>query len=1230
VLWIFCLSLLDPFLTVCSLAPHTAHAQDTKENAEFKLAVNLYTDKMYDLALEQFKQFTSNYPNTQQGIQARFYLGLVQMQLKKYEEARVTFQNFALTYQDNVQAPEAWWKVGECYVGLKNFPEAASAFERLKVFHPKSKLAPSALIKSAENFKLSRDAEHAKTVLLAVIQDYGSSDVVAQARIELGELYFGEGDYSKALVEFRRAAEAISTPSGTDVSKQPSAQVELKAEALLGIARVNGRMGRTDESVSQLKNIINTYRNTSAAVEAAIELGALQVNHGQLNDAIENLKQAYGNRRATDALKQQALIALGDTYYAAADYSNAFKSYEEFSRKFAESEEIISVWFKGGESLERAKEHKRSNEFYANIINDTNYKGDKSLAYVGSARNCVALSDYYEAIRFYRRYINVSTDRNNTAEALYRIAEIYESELKDFRKAISAYQEILTQFSTVRVRQIASAQFGLAGAYEKNREMQNALEAYRDLIEQYPCSDLYQEAKERVDRIIHFELKNSDSGLEKLASVVSDMAGGRSKGDIAFQLGEIYYNDIKDYKLAADQYSVAVKEGMEDSLRVVAYYHRAISCEMLTAGSKVSSGEAARALAEFVQVYPNTEWTDDAALRLFNLNSKGKTDEDINTLALAFLSSHPTSPQRDFVLMRLGELSSSKGLHRDAINYYNQILSPTQSGQSNKDKRSGELAGEAIYWRGCAFFGLGEMKNATADLQTYLQDFPNAHFTADAMIKLAEIARRGRDFKTALSMYQQIAEKYYYSDAAAAAEVAIGDTYFESGAYDNAIVQYQRLVQQIAADPFAPNRDTGDFIYRIAEAHGKKGDRENAKRNYQLYIASNQSGPRLHDAFYSLGELYRQEENIDMAASYFKQASKQKDGRGARDVADLFFKNGRYQEAITEYSALTEVASSDQDREYYESRIIACYYRLDNPNEARKRVSEFKSKYGKTDDYLAEFEYEYATFLYRQKQFDGALKAFESVIDDYEETKFAGWAAYWIGNVYVSVGRNQDAIVQFNKVIKSHPSSDAMPRVYLALGDIYFRAEKYEDAMNNYRKVVDNPDKAGDILAYGMNNLIETYQTMGLYDGALELTRKFIAKFPNDESIPDKRIKLGILYEKLGYYDQAVLHFQKLLEEANRDLEAEIRYYTGECYYYKGDYQQAILEFLKVPYLVTKKTKIDWTATSLYMSGQSYEKMSKYDQAIGMYQQIIDRPGIDQTFKAAAQKEINRVKALIK
>jgi hypothetical protein len=48
------------------------------------------------------------------------------------------------------------------------------------------------------------------------------------------------------------------------------------------------------------------------------------------------------------------------------------------------------------------------------------------------------------------------------------------------------------------------------------------------------------------------------------------------------------------------------------------------------------------------------------------------------------------------------------------------------------------------------------------------------------------------------------------------------------------------------------------------------------------------------------------------------------------------------------------------------------------------------------------------------------------------------------------------------------------------------------------------------------------------------------------------------------------------------------------------------------------------------MAGQSYEKMSKFDQAITMYKQILERPGVDATFKAGAQREIDRVNVFLR
>jgi tetratricopeptide (TPR) repeat protein len=163
-----------------------------------------------------------------------------------------------------------------------------------------------------------------------------------------------------------------------------------------------------------------------------------------------------------------------------------------------------------------------------------------------------------------------------------------------------------------------------------------------------------------------------------------------------------------------------------------------------------------------------------------------------------------------------------------------------------------------------------------------------------------------------------------------------------------------------------------------------------------------------------------------------------------------------------------------------------------------------------------------------------------------------------------------------------------------------------------------------------MNNLILAYKQLSLFDAALELTRKYIERFPDDTDVMNKRIDIGVLYQRLGYDDQSILHLRSLLDNADAEVEAEVRYYIGEGYFHKGAYQQAILEFLKVPYLVTKRTKNDWVATSYYMAGQSYEKMSKFDQAITMYKQIIDRSGIDATFKTGAQREIDRVNALLK
>ena len=218
----------------------------------------------------------------------------------------------------------------------------------------------------------------------------------------------------------------------------------------------------------------------------------------------------------------------------------------------------------------------------------------------------------------------------------------------------------------------------------------------------------------------------------------------------------------------------------------------------------------------------------------------------------------------------------------------------------------------------------------------------------------------------------------------------------------------------------------------------------------------------------------------------------------------------------------------------------------------------------------------------------------------------------------------------YNASLVADKQSSVVPRVLLSLGNIAYNEEQYDSAIALYQKVLEYQNEATEIIPMSMSNLIEAFQQIKLYDAALKATRDFITAFPNDESIVSKRINIGILYTRLGYYEQAATHFRQLLDELGSETEAELRYDIGEVYFYNKEYDKAILEFLKVPYLASANSRIDWTATAFYMAGQSYEQLLKFEQAINMYQQIIDRPGIDANFKASAEKEIKRVRNLMK
>ncbi|MCI0706260.1 MAG: tetratricopeptide repeat protein [Ignavibacteriae bacterium] len=1198
-----------------------AFSQDTKENADFKLAVNLYNDKLYDLALEQFQQFISRYPNSQQAVEAKFYLGQAQSKLGRHEDARFTFQNFALSYPDNPRAPEAWWNVAEAYAAQKNFREAAVSYERIKVFHPKSKLASSGLLKASEYFDTAGDRASAVRMLRSLVREYPSAEEATSARLELAELSINAGEFETTRGEVQRI---ITTTKNA----------EEKARAQLLLVRALMGLSLYQDAEKTLNEILKNQQS-SAYFEALLIKGLMkQLLSGNTQEAVATWQiVASDSQRAPAGLRLTALLEIGESYKMVRDYTKALSAFElAAALTYSDPMRSSEVLYRTAVVAEKAQQFKKAGEYYIHAQRVDSSDGAKQNLLVGAFKGATFLQNYAEATRYASLFKSEFPNDPLTSRILYEAAQVALVQMKDPQLAAQLYKGVVTEYSSSQWADDALLGAGTALAQSANPE--GALQVLENFEGQFPGSELVERARDEAWRIKHFALKSREAGLEKLALLIGDVIAQKSKGDLAFRLGEIYFHDLKEYDRAAQQYELALESDVEAAKRPAARYALARSYEILAWKVSLDGKEDAALIAEalknyelLLRAFPVSEFRNEAVVSLFTLRLQiAKSLTEIRTLHDEFSREYPDIESREKILLRISDAYRKLDGDEDAIATYGSILQSQPSPETP----------EAMFQLALALRETGREDSAFVLLQSFSATYAEHFRSAEAVWMLGQMAAQRGEIQRALEAYDRIEKLYPYSSFANGVALARAKAFSEAADNANALAAYEQYFHRLEADYYSFSEPTQEVLYSAARCYELAGNKAEAKRYYHAALAQNPDAPEAGEIYFALASIAREEGNVELATQYLQRAGSASGGsadqrvRAALEAANLLFRGESYREAIARYNDVVKETTADSLKQYAQARIAISYYRMNNAGEASKLVAAFVKARPNARNEAAEFEFERGRYLLRREEFDKAKTAFETLLDKYEDAPIAVDAQYWLGRVIEAKGEVQAARETYEAVVKSYPNHPIAFRARLSLGNMFYTAEQWEPAVDQYRIILENEQIAPDVVPFAMTNLILTYKELSLFDAALELTRKFIERFPGDSSVLNKRIDIGVLYQKLGYFDQSVLHLQSLIENAEPDIEAELRYYIGEAYYYKGDHQQAILEFLKVPYLVTRRTSVDWVAASFYMAGQSYEKMSRFDQAISMYQQILERQNIDPQFKAAAQKEIDRVNALVK
>ena len=1188
--------------------------QSSYESTDFSYPLKLYNEAFYDLAASQFVKFYNKYPNSPKAGDARYYAGMSYFNLKMYPEARIEFQSLAIEHPNHPKAAEGWYKTGKCYLAMDNKKEAIKAFETIRLIYPESPLAAEGIYQAGVIHLGLGEAGSAIASFNVVMDRYVSSPVYLNALIKAGRAHLLQKNTQKARILIEKALSA--NPEG-----------DTEAEALLVQGQIYAVQGAYDKAIEVYGGLLKKHPQSSFATEALIKLSHILIRKNLYDKARQFLAQYIPKVEDLNSLNTLHEI-FGDVYYLDDKYAMAQKEYEQVAYSSGDSL-WLALQLKYALSLKKQDMTENAVTVLKKAMEG--YKAPNSRLY-NEVHNIyldwlVDAGDYGLAINSLHRQIMNSKDPLKRIDPTLRLVEI----LKKMKK----WKDIIRELENFLLIQDSYPQkddvyFELAYANENDDRFEQSANYYRKIISDFSASQYYQTAKVRLDYLESYKVVNKDKAVNRLANMVSKLLTSEDKSSLQFELGKIYYSDLKEYENAALQFKAALQNEPQRPGDVYLYLGLT-SLKMAQRNEEIDDTTIEllqQASGYFKKALENagTCSQPDAAswyLVKSSLQPEALSVDKEKKYLTMLLKKYPDSQYREQWYENLAYILAFDERYQDeSLQYYNILL----KNYPNSPKYPEYLLNFAklIKWQ--------EPKKAQDIFKKIASEYSNSHAAVSALFEVASDYENRGMYAEAKALYSRLINLYYYSDIADQTRGKLGRIYTLAGEYNKAVdfllprVQSPFRYDYLLSKEFMP-KGLYDEIFFLAKAYEGAGDDMKALDTYSLYLNVAAAGEYTEQAKFDMGKIYYDKGQKHVALEFFKTVTGQDSAltTGAKMyIATIFFDFEEYDKAAKSFSQLRKIVKDKATgKEIFGKQIIALL-RDGKLKEANPLIKTYKRQYGDDKDYTAQFVLEYGKYYRSQKNFDKAIKFFNQVKSKYSSSDYVDDADYYMALTYLTLNKNEEAFKILSNFYTKYPKSDRLPEVLNSLGSLYFRSEKFDDAINMFKNAL-NVCKDRELKKSILSNLIKTYTFTGFWDAAQATARRYVDEFPDADDLIFKKIIIGRSYINLNQFQNAVEYLRSIKREADSEIEPEIQFYIGDAYLKAGEYENAIAEFVKIP-LLSKKTKLQWEASALYYSGQAYEKLGRIPDAVRMYKEIIKRPGIDLTLKKEAEKRIKQIK----
>lgn len=403
--------------------------------------------------------------------QATFQKAWILYRNQAYEQAQPLFETVYTGSPNSETGREALFWSADSYYKMNQFNNAAQRFRIYTENYPDSDMMGAALYSLGWSYFQMGQYEQAVQPLRDFLENYEAPETAlfpydTDVQLRIGDAYYALGRYREAIESYNRA---IGAEPGGDY-------------AMFQVANSYYRAGRTFEAVSNFRKTLRIYPFSRLREQAQYNIAYIYLNTNNYSQAIEEFQTVISKYPGTEwAARSQYNI--GDAYYNAGEYERAIAAYQKVLDDYPKSDYIIEAIDGIQFAQLSAGRTDNSSAILEDFLSDNPASQTADQLRYRQALNVFQRGDYENAIGEFRQYLRVTNSEELMPEAYSNLAESYR-QTGQVDQAIETYRTIVNEFPESEIASSALTSLGMLN-YEKGAYAESHAN-YAELFESSP------------------------------------------------------------------------------------------------------------------------------------------------------------------------------------------------------------------------------------------------------------------------------------------------------------------------------------------------------------------------------------------------------------------------------------------------------------------------------------------------------------------------------------------------------------------------------------------------------------------------------------------------------------------------------------------------------------------------------------------------------------------------